>query len=123
MAEANAQAEVTQAEEGDEGVLSVYADRKTCLVKMSNIIYVESAGEYVRLHLNDGTKLVTLFRLKNMESSLQTAQFMRVHRSYIINLDYVSSYTKGRVFLSNDDYVPIGESYKEQFLGYMESVK
>ena len=123
LAEANAQAEVTQAEEGDEGVLSVYADRKTCLVKMSNIIYVESAGEYVRLHLNDGTKLVTLFRLKNMESSLQTAQFMRVHRSYIINLDYVSSYTKGRVFLSNDDYVPIGESYKEQFLGYMESVK
>ena len=123
LAETNAQAEETQAEEGDEGVLSVYADRKTCLVKMSNIIYVESAGEYVRLHLNDGTKLVTLFRLKNMESSLQTAQFMRVHRSYIINLDYVSSYTKGRVFLSNDDYVPIGESYKEQFLGYMESVK
>ena len=123
LAETNAQAEETQAEVGDEGVLSVYADRKTCLVKMSNIIYVESAGEYVRLHLNDGTKLVTLFRLKNMESSLQTAQFMRVHRSYIINLDYVSSYTKGRVFLSNDDYVPIGESYKEQFLGYMESVK
>ena len=106
-----------------EGVLSVYADRKTCLVKMSNIVYLESAGEYVRLHLSDGTKLVTLFRLKNMESSLQSGQFMRVHRSYIINLDYVSSYTKGRAFLSNDDYVPIGDSYKEQFIGYMESVK
>ena len=107
----------------ESGVLSVHADRKTHIVKLSNIVYLESAGEYVRLHLADGTKLVTLFRLKNMESSLQSAQFMRVHRSYIINLDYVSGYTKGRVFLTNDDYVPIGDSYKEQFIGRIESVK
>lgn len=103
----------------DKGVLSVYADRKTYLVKLSTIVYLESAGEYVRLHLSDGTKLVTLFRLKNMENSLQASQFMRVHRSYIINLSHISGYTKGRVFLSNDDYVPIGENYKEQFLNYI----
>lgn len=123
LAEESESVEEENDTEAAEGVLSVYADRKTCLVKMSNIVYLESAGEYVRLHLADGTKLVTLFRLKNMESSLQSGQFMRVHRSYIINLNYVSSYTKGRAFLSNDDYVPIGESYKEQFLNYMESVK
>ena len=105
----------------DNEVLSVHADRKTHLVKLSNIVYLESAGEYVRLHLSDGTKLVTLFRLKNMESSLQSSQFMRVHRSYIINLQHVSGYTKGRVFLSNEDYVPIGENYKEQFAAYVES--
>ena len=121
--EDRAQSEEVHIEESGDGVLSVYADRKTCLVKMSNIIYLESAGEYVRLHLSDGTKLVTLFRLKNMESSLQSSQFMRVHRSYIINLDHVSGFTKGRVFLSNDDYVPIGDSYKEQFQSYMESKK
>ena len=103
----------------DTEVLSVHADRKTHLVKLSNIVYLESAGEYVRLHLNDGSKLVTLFRLKNMESSLQSGRFMRVHRSYIVNLDHVTGYTKGRVFLSNDDYVPIGDSYKEQFVRYM----
>jgi two-component system LytT family response regulator len=111
------------AESAEEGVLSVHADRKTHLVKMSSIVYLESAGEYVRLHLTDGTKLVTLFRLKNMESELQSSQFMRVHRSYIINLNHISGYTKGRVFLSNDDYVPIGENYKEQFQNYMNSVQ
>lgn len=116
--------EMEEVESVDEsGVLSIYADRKNHLVKMSNIIYVESAGEYVRLHLADGTKLVTLFRLKNMESSLHSSQFMRVHRSYIINLNYISGYTKGRVFLSNDDYVPIGENYKEQFTNYMNSIQ
>lgn len=114
--------EIEASESSDtKGVLSVYADRKTNLVKLSNIVYLESAGEYVRLHLSDGTTLVTLFRLKNMESSLQSSQFMRVHRSYIINLAHISGYTKGRVFLSNDDYVPIGENYKEQFLNYINT--
>ena len=108
-------------EEEDNDVISVHADRKTHLVKLANIVYLESAGEYVRLHLTDGTKLVTLFRLKNMESSLQSSQFMRVHRSYIINLQHITGYTKGRVFLSNEDYVPIGENYKEQFNSYVES--
>ena len=110
-------------ESAEEGVLSVHADRKTHLVKLANIVYLESAGEYVRLHLVDGTKLVTLFRLKNMESELQSSQFMRVHRSYIINLGYISGYTKGKVFLSNDDYVPIGENYKEQFNAYINSTQ
>jgi two-component system LytT family response regulator len=115
--------EESSAESDEEGVLSVHADRKTHLVKMSNIVYLESAGEYVRLHLTDGTSLVTLFRLKNMESELHSSQFMRVHRSYIINLSHISGYTKGRVFLSNDDYVPIGDNYKEQFLSYINSVQ
>ena len=123
----NAQIEQKESEEveaeSEKDLLSVYADRKTHLVKMSNIVYVESAGEYVRLHLADGTSLVTLFRLKNMEASLQSSQFMRVHRSYIINLTYVTGFTKGRVFLSNEEYVPIGENYKEQFISYMDSVQ
>lgn len=104
----------------DSGVISVHADRKTSLVKVANIVYLESAGEYVRLHLADGTKLVTLFRLKNMESTLPPSMFMRVHRSYIINLNYVSGYTKGRVFLEGDDYVPIGENYKDSFLAHIK---
>ena len=112
-----------EAEEADQGYLSVKADYKTQLVKIADIVYLESAGEYIRLHLADGTKLVTLFRLKNMESSLHSSMFMRVHRSYIVNLSYVSGYTKGRVYLSNDDYVPIGESYKEQFLNYINLEK
>ena len=109
--------------EDDKSVISVHADRKTHLVKLANIIYLESAGEYVRLHLADGTKLVTLFRLKNMESALQSSQFMRVHRSYIVNLSHIAGCTKGRLFLSNEDYIPIGENYKEQITNYINSMQ
>ncbi len=102
--------------------ISVRADHKTSLVKYSSIVYLESVGEYVRINLSDGTKMVTLFRLKNMESALPTDRFMRVHRSYIINLEHVTGYTKGRVFLTNDEYAPIGENYKDTFVKFIEKI-
>ena len=63
---------------------------------------------------------MTLFRLKNMESSLPSDRFMRIHRSYIVNLDYVTSYTKGRVYIVGDEDVPVGENYKDAFVATME---
>ena len=74
------------------------------------------------MHLADGTKLVTLFRLKNMESSLPADRFIRVHRSFIVNVDFITGYTKGRVFLNGDDYVPIGENYKESFSNIINKI-
>ena len=99
----------------DRECISIRADHKTTIVRYSNIIYLESAGEYIRLHLTDGTKLVTLCRMKNMESDLPADKFIRVHRSFIVNTEHISGYTKGRVYLAGDDYVPIGDNYKEAF--------
>lgn len=105
----------------DKEYISVKADYKVSLVKISNIVYLESEGEYVRMHLADGTTITTLFRLKNMEAALPSDMFMRVHRSYIVNLRCIKGYVRGRVFLSDTAYVPIGENYKESFQHYIES--
>ena len=105
----------------DKEYISVKADYKVSLVKLSNIVYLESEGEYVRMHLDDGTTITTLFRLKNMEAALPSDMFMRVHRSYIVNLRCIKGYVRGRVFLSDTEYVPIGENYKESFQHYIES--
>lgn len=111
----------SEAESSDKEFLSVKADYKTQLVKISDIIYLESAGEYVRLHIDGGPSITTLFRLKNMETSLSQENFLRVHRSYIVNLKRISSYTKGRIFLENGEYIPLGENYKARFLEYFNS--
>ena len=50
-----------------------------------------------------------------METILPQESFLRVHRSYIVNLKRISSYTKGRIFLDNGEYIPLGENYKERF--------
>ncbi|MBR6721421.1 MAG: response regulator transcription factor [Alistipes sp.] len=107
-----------EAESADKEYISVKADYKTQLVKIADIIYLESAGEYVRLHIDSSHTITTLFRLKNMEASLPAEIFQRVHRSYIVNLKHISSYTKGRIFLDNGEYIPLGENYKDKFLEY-----
>ena len=76
----------------DKQYISVKADYKVSLVKISDIVYLESEGE-----------------------------FMRVHRSYIVNLRCIKGYVRGRVFLSDTEYVPIGENYKESFQHYIDS--
>ena len=100
--------------------ISVKADYKVSLVRIAEIIYLESEGEYVRMHLADGSTITTLFRLKNMETALPAESFMRVHRSYIVNLRAIKAYVKGRIFLSDNEYIPIGENYKEAFQAYID---
>lgn len=121
--EANAEQNIPIGEQSaDRECISIRADHKTTLVRYSNIIYLESAGEYIRLHLADGTKLVTLFRMKNMETELPAERFIRVHRSYIVNTEHITGYTKGRVFLTGEEYVPIGENYKETFTAIVDKL-
>lgn len=121
--EANAEQNIPISEQSaDRECISIRADHKTTLVRYSNIIYLESAGEYIRLHLADGTKLVTLFRMKNMETELPADRFIRVHRSFIVNTEHITGYTKGRVFLTGEEYVPIGDNYKETFTAIVDKL-
>ncbi|MBO5216665.1 MAG: LytTR family DNA-binding domain-containing protein [Alistipes sp.] len=112
-------AEENQAEENAD-YISIKADYKVSLVRHADIVYMESVGEYVRLHLTDDSTLTTLFRLKNMESALPDEKFMRIHRSYIINLSHIAGYTKGKVYMDNREDLPIGANYKEAFKEYTE---
>lgn len=118
-AENIAEAEVEESAGGNSEYISIKADYKVSLVRLADIVYIESDSEYVRLHFADGTSIMTLFRMKKMETVLPSDSFMRVHRSYIVNLKCVTGYARGRVYLNNNEYLPIGENYKEQFLDYV----
>jgi two-component system LytT family response regulator len=111
-----------EAETTDKEVISVKADYKTQLVKVADIVYLESAGEYVRLHIEGSSTITTLFRLKNMETTLPADGFMRVHRSYIVNVKRIASYTKGRIFLDNGENITLGENYKGRFFEYFDKL-
>lgn len=106
----------------DKEFISVKSDYKVSLIRLAEIIFIESEGEYVRIHLADGSKITTLYRIKNMEAALPHEQFMRIHRSYIVNLQCVKSYVRGRVYLDEKRYLPIGENYKEAFQRYINQV-
>lgn len=116
-------AEAEPARESAKGdCISIKADYKVSLVRYDEIIFIESVGEYVRLHLTSGRRIMSLLRLKNMETALPSDRFMRVHRSYIVNLSHVTGYARGRIYLDSGDYVPISVNYRDSFRDYVESI-
>ncbi|RZK43984.1 MAG: response regulator [Pedobacter sp.] len=85
--------------------LTVKLGDKILLVKLSDIVYVQAEDKYVFLHTVDGKKHLTDFTLSNLEDKLPE-EFVRVHRSEIINTEYIKEIRKGFngafVFLLND---------------------
>ncbi|MBR9860944.1 response regulator transcription factor [bacterium] len=97
----------------------VKANQKLIKLAYSEIYYVEAFADYVKIFLED-KKIVTLQTMKNMEKKLPEEMFSRVHRSYIVNRDHVSSFSGSKVEV-NGVSIPIGKNYKDGFLGLMKS--
>lgn len=88
-------------------------------VKTEAIIYCHSDGNYTEIFLDDKRKFLVTRKIKFMEEKLDSAQFVRVHNSYLINLNYVEKYIKGRggtVIMSNGDSIPVSVRKKNDFL-------
>ena len=104
-------------ETGDD--IFVKTDYRVVKVAIQDIRYVEGMSEYLKLHLESQPKpIVTLLAMKALEERLPQ-NFMRIHRSYIVNLDKIKEVNKNRVILDADTYLPIGDSYKEAFNRYI----
>lgn len=117
----SAQPAVEQGEEGCRDCLYVKSDYRMLRVPISSIKYIESMSEYVRIFVDDNPKpIVSLLSMKKIEESLPAGDFMRVHRSYLINLNKVKEVSKMRLVYDGGVYVPIGEMYKDAFFEYID---
>ena len=89
-------------------------------VEAAQIRYIEGMSEYVKIW-QDGTvaPLIVLERLKNLEEMLPTGQFLRVHRSYIVNLSRIREAGRDGVTLDDGTTIPIGDSYRPAFKAYL----
>ncbi|WP_460220216.1 LytR/AlgR family response regulator transcription factor [Psychroserpens sp. MEBiC05023] len=88
-------------------------------IKTENIIYCHSDGNYTEIYLENKHKLLVTRKLKFMEEKLDATQFVRVHNSYVINLNYVKKYIKGRggtLIMSNGSSIPVSVRKKNDFL-------
>ncbi len=99
--------------------LFVKSDYRTLRINIRDIQYIEGMREYVRIHLTHGKPIMTLLSMKTLEEKLPENLFMRIHRSFIVNLEKVSVIERNRIIFG-DVYLPIGEQYKKQFQEYVE---
>jgi len=105
----------------NDDVIFLKTDYRIVKVSISDIRYVEAMSEYLKVWLrNDAKPIITLLSMKKMEERLPQ-NFMRIHRSYIINLDDIQEVNKNRVILDAETYLPLGDSYKESFQQYLDT--
>ncbi|MBR2776451.1 MAG: response regulator transcription factor, partial [Prevotella sp.] len=105
----------------DDDTIFIKTDYKVIKIAVSDIRYVEGMSEYLKIHLEGQPKpVVTLLSMKKMEEFLPPT-FMRIHRSYIINLKKILEVNKNRVILDADTYLPVGDNYKDAFNDYLNT--
>lgn len=105
----------------EDDALFFKTDYKVVRIPTASIRYVEGMGEYLRIHVADRDKPVTvLLAMKRLEERLPRTQFMRIHRSYIINLRSIVEVGKARVLVAPDTLLPIGDAYREALAAYIE---
>ncbi len=85
-------------------------------VEAAQIRYVEGMSEYIKIWM-DGVQepLIVLERLKNLEKQLPAGHFLRVHRSYIVNLARIRATGADGITLDDGTHVPVGDSYRDRF--------
>ncbi len=92
-------------------------------VKLADILFCESNGNYTHFHLLGDKKIVVSRQLGEYEKLLPDSNFIRVHDKYIIQLSYIKEYVKGsggEVILENGREIPVASRRKEDFLALFE---
>ena len=90
-------------------------------VSISNIRYIEGMSEYLKVHVEgEGKPIITLLSMKKIEERLPD-YFMRIHRSYIVNLKMIQEVNKNRIIMDKETFLPIGDMYKDTFQHYLDT--
>lgn len=110
------QTESTQVNNND--FMFIRADRRMIKVDFSSIIYIESYSDYIKIHITNHT-LVTRETLNAIEAKLPNNHFIRIHRSFIIALKHIQSFTNEEITINNIA-LTISRSYKKEVLKALE---
>lgn len=87
-------------------------------IDTADIVYIAAAGNYAKLHFLQQRPLLASETMGDLQKLLP--QFIRVHKSYLINVDYLSKLEGNRVYLQGGAEIPIGVSYKQSVLSYFK---
>ena len=100
------------AEQATPSFIFLKADKKVHKVNLDDILYIEAAGDYIKI-MTDGGQYVVNDTLKSLQEELPPVQFIRVHKSYIISRSKIKFFEGNYVKVGNAD-IPIGNSYKDE---------
>lgn len=91
------------------------ADKKIYKFSFNDLLYIKGSGNYVKIFSETEKPLMVLDKLSILEHQLPPDKFLRVHKSYIINIAKISHLEGNRIKVNNE-HIPIGQMYKDELL-------
>ncbi len=102
----------TKKETVSDRFIHLRADRKVQKIALDDIIYIESLKDYCKI-ITTSKRIVTRQPISSIESSLPAGDFIRIHRSYIVSLNKIESYTSELIEIARQE-LPIGRMYRHE---------
>ena len=91
----------------------VKSEHKLVKINVQNITYIEGLKDYIKIYLEDQPKaILSLMRMRSLEEYLPSDQFMRIHRSYIVNMKKIDQVERGHIIFGKN-YIPISENCRD----------
>ena len=88
-------------------------------IKFDEVIYIEGAINYIQIHTTTG-KHMTYLTMKEIEHHLPKPLFARIHRSFIVNVNFVKITERSQIMLESGESLILGDNYKQRFLEVMD---
>lgn len=107
-------------EKNDQETLTIRADRKNQIVDLKDLYYIESLNDYVRI-VTRHDEFVTREKITSLNKKLPD-RFLRIHRSFVINLEHVTSFTTTSVDIK-DQTLPISRTYKKDAVKELQKLQ
>lgn len=106
--------------EANNEFLFLKSEYKIRRINFNEIKYIEGLKDYVKVYLQHEPKpILSLNTLKSLEAKLPSNKFMRVHRSYIVNLEKIDTIERSRIIFEKV-YIPVSEQYKDKFQEFLD---
>ncbi len=102
------------------GNIFIKVDSELIYINTKEILWVEALGDYVNF-ITALKKYVVLSTMKNIESKLSKAEFIRVHRSYLVRIDQIKKISED-ILLVENKLIPVGKSYKKELLDRLNTL-
>ena len=104
----------------DDQFLFIKSEYRIVRINFNDIRYIEAMSEYVKIHLTSSSPVMSLLSMKSLENQLPADRFMRVHRSFIVNLTKITVIERNRIVFGEDIYIPVSDQYKSRFQSWVD---
>ncbi|SEE18987.1 DNA-binding response regulator, LytR/AlgR family [Tenacibaculum sp. MAR_2010_89] len=104
----------------DEFIL-VKSGNKHHKIKIDQILFIESLKDYIKIHTVNDKRIVSKYKIGEIEEELANKNFLRVHRSYVINTNKISAFTINDIEVNSVE-IPIGASYKDKVITFLKNI-